>query len=1221
MSNSSQPRLVSYFFQVGLPPDGRHLSKVRIAPEWSNDDMRARTLLVAPGAAVSESEPLSRGLLLDTDMSATSAPADNNNGDASEMTSADMEPSRTTATNASARQPPPDMVLSPRHGILSQPPELRDPCNIPLPISPSSSVLSLNRAEPGAPCPAAPLPPWPDASARPALTMSTRPTEMALTSLETGATPKTPWSPEAHKTVPRKSSAGQNGKAVESCKAKSPHPVEYTYLAQVIDSYPRLQHHCTNAAGRQQGQIAPPGEWLQHLPMFVYPDHIRIVESPHGPPPSTAHSFALTKEDGTKLHCSSLIFWERPSGGLAASIKYACRAWYVKNMTASDLEYLAHLRNQIARQRTVLAQDGMDSDERAVAEDKLKLFVDLLAPYATNACVDVTKLYVPRAMVLVSGWPVYDLMEDWIKATYKSVTDNAGSNVSLEAALVNLIAEVPMPPPGRKEVAIVAGSSLLHFSRPAPNEIPMIKNFSLYPLFRALSIENIVFLLECHPSLLHLAIQSISMFMFPFNWFHVSISVLPLELIGYLEAPVPYMIGILSKHVALIGADVLADDLVLVDLDKSTITSSLRTPPAPLPLRRRAKFVSRLRASYPVAPASPPALCVEAFPLGKLVLHTTTPAASIPPQLRDRIGLSDPDLLGYANFHEAAAPADSKQGSSVAAGGRSSQAQLAGSHYFGGSGVSEKSGGLQSVTPSIISAAPSTSRFSIFRRPSAISTSKGIGSGSSPSNGPVTPSPTTLTAARVIEGHNFSAHARGAWARCSECDGADTPAAPIARCLGCGVHAHLDCARSGIVAWCTAALDEARVRRSALKLWVSVMRGYRAFIRSNGTLDSNGWLADGCDADARPFMRAFMETQAFAMFIQDRTGGGSTMPDEDSTAQGPSVSTAAVDTEIIFFDESVKLKRGKFVAMTRGADTSFFKDQSFAVTSVYNVPPPHSSDVQKTHEVFPFISEEILDSIPVRHPESLISPQEELMLALYTAKMIRQAKRAALAARGSPTSATVQSPTTAAGGVNEWFRRYRTSAAVAPGILPLDATDGGSGGVVVGTASSDGGAAHLARSPSHSVGPTPPTPNVETIRRMVEDQLSRAWDTLKDPVFSQPVRSRDDHALRQAKLLETGRSLNELLLNCEQSDLDDIIAITCRIDNMVTHLDEEFHSIFLDEAVMNRLMDKDIAPPTLSVRIPSLDFSEFEIQRSRGATRASRGASSQGEGSCGTQLV
>ena len=114
--------------------------------------------------------------------------------------------------------------------------------------------------------------------------------------------------------------------------------------------------------------------------------------------------------------------------------------------------------------------------------------------------------------------------------------------------------------------------------------------------------------------MLHLASRAIVELMYPFTWAGVFIPILPARLIGALEAPCPYIVGIERRYE---DVELPSDDIVLVDLDENEIQST--GPPVYLPKHERRKLQSLLQQAAPhhnrfgVQPG-PVAYAVEAFP-------------------------------------------------------------------------------------------------------------------------------------------------------------------------------------------------------------------------------------------------------------------------------------------------------------------------------------------------------------------------------------------------------------------------------------------------------------------------------------------------------------------------------------------------------------------------------------------------------------------------------
>ncbi|KAL7750250.1 hypothetical protein RI367_004423 [Sorochytrium milnesiophthora] len=406
---------------------------------------------------------------------------------------------------------------------------------------------------------------------------------------------------------------------------KSPHPLEYTYQPQVLDAY----------------AATPKDELPQHMPMV------------------------LTKEDGTKMYGACVVVYEKPQGALRRQLKYLCRAWYLKNINKSDIEYLSYIRSQINLQRQKVqdlsakiqdrastAGDGQSGqqgqlarrsseslggdlhEQLQAAEDTLKLFDNLLKPFVTNACVEPNNLWVPRAVGLLSYWPFYQFMEDWLKCVVDDLENlRSGTHTTpLESYVVNLFHELPFPPLGRKEVCLSVRNNLLHLHRPPPNDIALIKNFSFFPLFRSMSLESILYIIESVLSekkivfiskslaALTSACETITTLIFPFYWFHIFIPVLPAALVGYLQAPVPFIVGM---HKSYAPSTSELEDVLVVELDENRVTSNLAEPPMPLPQRQKSKLLGRLRSICRIPAAGLPLECSETYPLGRLLLRSS----------------------------------------------------------------------------------------------------------------------------------------------------------------------------------------------------------------------------------------------------------------------------------------------------------------------------------------------------------------------------------------------------------------------------------------------------------------------------------------------------------------------------------------------------------------------------------------------------------------------
>ena len=143
-----------------------------------------------------------------------------------------------------------------------------------------------------------------------------------------------------------------------------------------------------------------------------------------------------------------------------------------------------------------------------MCEETIGFYREELATHFSNALVEIDHVYVPHTVGIISHWPFYDLFADWLKELVKIVKGGYGSLANrgsggvwgrvggltyapLERCLVNLLYEVPLPPPGRVELKLCIGQMQLFCSRPAVNTIQALQNVSArYCSFRPSSYPN-----------------------------------------------------------------------------------------------------------------------------------------------------------------------------------------------------------------------------------------------------------------------------------------------------------------------------------------------------------------------------------------------------------------------------------------------------------------------------------------------------------------------------------------------------------------------------------------------------------------------------------------------------------------------------------------------------------------------------------------------------------
>lgn len=430
------------------------------------------------------------------------------------------------------------------------------------------------------------------------------------------------------------------------------HPLKRRFEPVLLDRYPPKH---------QVEEVARRGRFPDYVPMFAFPNDINIVSSDERPR-STWHGFAMTSDDNSKIYGITIIVWMPLNQDAAANVEAKCEQWRQSHMTNEERELAANLGERLASERAKLSQllaklpavvsgttarESLEEQISAV-EERISLMTDMLRPVRHGAAAKIdgltdgeTGLWTPRAYGVLGRDPsLTGFWKEWLRAVVVPMTDNAVLRVPpsslrpfgrwqpLERYVVNLCTEAPSPISSTTQIEIGVRELRLFARKEAVNELPESRSTDLYALFRALTIPNIVALLEfalsesriillsSHTSMLHIASKAIASLLYPLKWASIFIPVLPARLLSALEAPCPYIVGIERRYDNI--QDFLPEeDYVLVDLDLDTIEAT--SAPVSIPRQQRRKLVSLLQLAAPHhnrcgVPVGPPPYAIETFP-------------------------------------------------------------------------------------------------------------------------------------------------------------------------------------------------------------------------------------------------------------------------------------------------------------------------------------------------------------------------------------------------------------------------------------------------------------------------------------------------------------------------------------------------------------------------------------------------------------------------------
>uniref|UniRef100_A0A673BTA4 DENN domain-containing protein 5B-like n=1 Tax=Sphaeramia orbicularis TaxID=375764 RepID=A0A673BTA4_9TELE len=167
-------------------------------------------------------------------------------------------------------------------------------------------------------------------------------------------------------------------------------------------------------------------------------------------------------------------------------------------------------------------------------------------------------LYVSKALCLITPMPFMHACRRFLSQLHRAVTGTTAPPLPLESYVHNILYEVPLPAPGRS-LKFHGVYEPIVCQRPGLGELPLA-DFPLGEAFNLLGVENLVQVFTC--TLLEMQIllysqdyqrlmtvaEGITTLLFPFQWQHVYVPILPASLLHFLDAPVPYLMGLQSKE-------------------------------------------------------------------------------------------------------------------------------------------------------------------------------------------------------------------------------------------------------------------------------------------------------------------------------------------------------------------------------------------------------------------------------------------------------------------------------------------------------------------------------------------------------------------------------------------------------------------------------------------------------------------------------------------------
>ncbi|XP_033217393.1 DENN domain-containing protein 5B isoform X5 [Belonocnema kinseyi] len=331
--------------------------------------------------------------------------------------------------------------------------------------------------------------------------------------------------------------------------------------------------------------------------MLCLPSGLRFRTQKHSVEP-TFHSFVLTKEDGHRTYGFSLVFYEECRN------RNICAA--MQTLQAMHITELSSGQNDTPN----CQRKGQESHNTRSLPRHFKLSAH--SPGTALAYYDSTKdkLLVTKSISLLCQQPYLHAARTFLTNLYKCVPRHPGPGLSLESYVYNLLYNVPVPLPGKSLKFFVPNDEpakspldLVIYQPSLAHELTLL-DYAIKDMFAWLGVDCVIQLFTCvllenqvllRSSDFHklmVVSECITTLLFPFSWQHVYVPILPASLYHFLDAPVPFIMGLHAQSEGGILKIASEANLCYVDIDKQTSQFPEELPVFP----HKMQFITEIRS-------------------------------------------------------------------------------------------------------------------------------------------------------------------------------------------------------------------------------------------------------------------------------------------------------------------------------------------------------------------------------------------------------------------------------------------------------------------------------------------------------------------------------------------------------------------------------------------------------------------------------------------------
>ncbi|CAG9767033.1 unnamed protein product [Ceutorhynchus assimilis] len=339
-------------------------------------------------------------------------------------------------------------------------------------------------------------------------------------------------------------------------------PLERSYKCKVLAHYP------------ENNKVNPFDE--SAVCMLALPSGLRFRTQKHSVTQSpNFHSFLITREDGKRCYGFSLIFYEEVRNRDICTAMQTLQAMYITELS-SNLKNrpIQQIQSQGPQSRSLPRHFKLNSQNGSVL---------------TYYDITKDKLFVAKSIGLICQVAYVQAAKVFLENLYRCAPRKSTSinGLSLESYVFNFLYEIELPVPGKSILVHLPPSdpqlppTSVILQNPAPPvELPHL-DYSLrlmfswlgvdiiVQLFTCLLLENQILLRSTDPQKLMVVAEGMTALLFPFTWPHVYVPILPAELHHFLDAPVPFLMGLYASSENIKVASEAT--LCYVDIDKCKV--------------------------------------------------------------------------------------------------------------------------------------------------------------------------------------------------------------------------------------------------------------------------------------------------------------------------------------------------------------------------------------------------------------------------------------------------------------------------------------------------------------------------------------------------------------------------------------------------------------------------------------------------------------------------